>query len=75
MRRARFRLVGRFNGTSSATVIVEQLGPDQALISVRPFRSRRLYTLPLAAVARGVIYDVVRSENPITRSKRRSGNA
>jgi hypothetical protein len=63
-RRVRFRLAGRFNGAASATIEITQFG-EVALFSVRPFRSRRVYELPLTAVARGVIYDVVRKDNPI----------
>jgi hypothetical protein len=55
--RARVRIVGRFNGASSATVTI--VG---GLFSVRPFRRRRAYELPLADVAERVIFDVVRAE-------------
>lgn len=63
-RRARFKLLGRFNGASSATITITVFG-EVALFSVRPFRSRRAYELQLGDVARGVIFDVVRKENPI----------
>lgn len=69
-RRARFRLVGRFNGASSATVEITQFG-EVALFSVRPFRSRRVYELELRAVARDVIYEVVKKEFPIRAGGRR----
>lgn len=50
-RRARFRLVGSFNGAPAATVEITQFG-DVALFSVRPLRSRRVYELALGDVAR-----------------------
>lgn len=69
-RRARFRLAGRFDGASSATVTITVFG-DVALFEVRPFRSRRSYALELATVARGVIFDVVRKDHPIRAGGRR----
>jgi hypothetical protein len=85
-RRARFRVAGRFNGAAAATVTITQYG-DVALFSVRPFRSRTSYELPLATVASGVIWDVVRRTFPMRAGglrpdekttkprKRRTGNA
>jgi hypothetical protein len=60
--RARFRgrVAGRFDGEAAATVVISG-GPDP-MFSVRPLRRRRVYELPLSAVARGVLYDVVRAE-------------
>lgn len=62
-RRARFRqrIAERLDGAAAATVeIVGQ--PGALMFSVRPLRRRRVYELPLITVARGVVYDVVRSE-------------
>ena len=69
MRRARFKLVGRFDGTAGATLVIEQEG-NYALMRVRPTRRRREYVLPLDDVARSVIFHVVRAE---LRDKRRRG--
>lgn len=69
-RRARFRLAGRFNGAAGATITITTFG-EVALFTVRPLRSRRVYELQLADVARGVIYDVVRKEHPIRAGARR----
>ena len=55
--RARVRVFGRFDGTDGATVTIT----DQ-LFTVRPSRRRRSFTLLLADVARGVIFDVTRAE-------------
>jgi hypothetical protein len=56
----RARLVGRFDGAAAATVTITA-GPDP-LLEVRPLRRHRSFSLPLAVVARGVIFDVVRAE-------------
>lgn len=63
MTRARFRgrISGRFDGAAGATVTISSSG-GELLFSVRPLRRRRSYELPLVAVARGVLYDVVRTE-------------
>lgn len=42
-----------------ATVLIER---GIGLIHVRPYRSRRMYTLPLADVARYIVARVVRAE-------------
>lgn len=55
--RARIRVAGRFDGTEGATITIT----DQ-LFSVRPTRRHRSFTLLLADVARGVIFDVTRAE-------------
>jgi hypothetical protein len=62
IRRRRFKVAEprAFNGASAATVIIE-MGPTP-LISVRPFRRRKLYTLPLADVAGLIIFRVAQAE-------------
>lgn len=75
--RARVRVVGRFDGAHTATVTIEIAGGGEWLFSVRPYRRRRAYTLPLEAVARGVIFDVTRAEiaaRAREKAKRRSLN-
>jgi hypothetical protein len=63
----RVSVPGRFDGGArSATVVVTR----ELLLSVRPYRRRRTYELPLAAVAQGVVYDVVRAE---LAARRRAG--
>jgi hypothetical protein len=61
LRRAIFKVAGRFDGARVATVTVEQEGP-YALVRVRPYRRRREFALPLDVVAAGVIYQVVKAE-------------
>ena len=64
VRRIRLRLAGRFDGAAGATLVITLDGPSASL-SVRPLRSRREFTADLAALARRVIYDAHRRENPI----------
>jgi hypothetical protein len=71
MRPAHFRVEGRFDGTRSATVTVDRL---RGLISVRPARRRRVYELPLAAVAAGIIYDVTKAELAAKRAAKRKNS-
>lgn len=58
-RKARVRVTGRIDNAASATITIDATA---GLIGVRPFRRRREYTLPLAAVAQHIIYTVVRAE-------------
>jgi hypothetical protein len=71
VRRARFKVTGRFDGAPSATVTIVHHG-DQGLVSVRPFRRRRDYTLTLEDVARSVIFNVVLAELREKRASRRA---
>ena len=57
-----FRVVGRFDGSTVATVTVEYHHAGRAFFRVRPLRRRRAFELQLADVARGVVYDVVKGE-------------
>ena len=61
--RARFRqrIAERLDGAAAVTVEIAGR-PDALMFRVRPLRRRRVYELPLIAVARGVLYDVVRAE-------------
>ena len=63
MIRARFRqrIAERLDGAAAATVEISGQ-PGALMFSVRPLGRRRVYELPLVAVARGVVYDVVRAE-------------
>jgi hypothetical protein len=58
MRKARIKVLGRIDCASSAMVTIDRSG----LISVRPYRRHREYTLPLEAVARAIVYQVVMAE-------------
>lgn len=67
-RLARFKVAGRFDGAEGATITV-----TQDLIMVRPRGRRRMYTLPLEAVARGVIFEVVMGERKAKRGAKKKG--
>lgn len=62
VRCAHFRVLGRFDGSDVATVTIEHHDPARAFLRVRPLRRRRAFELPLAEVARGLIYDVIKRE-------------
>jgi hypothetical protein len=69
-RLARFKVYGRFDGATQTTVEVDRAA---LLITVRPYKRRRTYTLPLAAVAEGVIWRIAKAEAAEKRAaKRRS---
>jgi len=68
-RKAHVRVVGRIDNVQGATVTIDA---HAGLISVRPFRRRRQYTLPLADVARRIVYEVASAE---LAQKRRSKKA
>lgn len=57
-RKARFRVCG-VEGDRPATLTVER---DRGLVSVRLYRSRREYVLPLSWVASAVMWKCVRAE-------------
>jgi hypothetical protein len=65
--KARFRVVGRIDAAHSATVVIDE---QAGLISVRPYRRRRDYVLPLVDVARLIVAKVVTAE---LAEKRRNG--
>jgi hypothetical protein len=60
-RPARCRVTGRFDaggGVRQATIIVDRAAH---LFTVRPYRRRQVFTLPLATVAEIVVWRVVRA--------------
>jgi hypothetical protein len=71
MRRARFKVSGRFDGAPSATVTIVHAG-DTGIVSVRPYRRRRDYTLTLEAVAASVIGKVALAEAREKRAAKKS---
>ena len=61
-RPARCRVTGRFDaggGVREATIILDRGG---RLFTVRPYRRRTCYVLPLATVAEMVVWRVVRAD-------------
>ena len=59
MRNAFFRLEGRYNGASGATVIIDR---STNLVTVRPSRRRKTYTLRLEDLAQTIILRCVKAE-------------
>lgn len=60
-RKARARVVGRFDRAFPTEATVE-IDRTAGLITVRPLRKRRSYTLPLASAAEFVVHTVIRAE-------------
>lgn len=59
MSKSRFKIFGRFDGASSATVTIDR---GSNTISVRPLRRHKEYMLPLADVAESIIWRIVKAE-------------
>jgi hypothetical protein len=72
VRVARFKVWGRFDGAPSATITIMSDGTT-GLVSVRPYRRRRDYTLTLGDVAQVVIGRVVRAEAREKLAEKRRG--
>ena len=66
-RPARCRITGRFDAGGvlrPATVILDRGG---RLFTVRPYRRRRVYSLPLTTVAEMVVWNVVKADLALER--------
>lgn len=72
MRKRRFPLTGRYDGSIGATVTIEALPAGEWLFSVRPSRRRKSFTALLSSVARGVVYDVSKAEGLATLAARKA---
>lgn len=73
VRLAKARVVGRFvlaSRVQEATVVIDR---DAGLFSVRPLRSRKLYTLPLATVAEITVQRIIKAESAERRRSRKAG--
>lgn len=64
---ARFRVVGRLDGRYGGTVSIDR---KTGVFSVRPYRCRRVYSLPLDTVAALVHAKVVKAEVAMARLRR-----
>lgn len=71
MRRARFKLSCPLDGARGGTVTIEG-GDEHAVVSVRPSRRRRTYTLPLAVVAEIVLCRVAKAEDATRRREKKA---
>jgi hypothetical protein len=67
-RTARFKVYGRMDGAPSATVEIDR---GAETFTVRPYRRRKAYTLPLADVAESVIWRIVQGEVAAKRRAKR----
>lgn len=66
-RKVHVRVVGRIDGAQAATVTIDcQAG----LISVRPLRRHREYTVPLHSVVQHIVASVARAELADKKRKR-----
>lgn len=59
MSKAVFRIYGRFNGQSEATVTVDRANN---LVTVRPLHFRKTYCLPLESIANNIILTCIKAE-------------
>lgn len=59
MSKATFKVEGRFNGASSATVEVDR---GSGTLTVRPKHQRATFTLPLTTVAEMVLWRCLKDE-------------
>lgn len=62
MKKSRFRVVGTFDLAGGAQVATVEIDRASSIVSVRPFRRRRAYSLPLAAVAAWICQSIIRAE-------------
>ncbi len=54
-----FKVSGQFNGARTATVTIDR---ELGLITVRPYKRRKTYELPLAWAAETIIWHVIKVE-------------
>lgn len=59
MATARFKLEGRYDGTQGASVVIDR---ETNLLTVRPTRRQRTFTLRLEDLAQTVILRVIQAE-------------
>ena len=62
MRIARAKVEGSFDKAAGQQTATVEIDRDRGLFSVRPLRSRRVYTLPLATVAEIVCHRIIISD-------------
>lgn len=70
-RPARARVVGRFLLASRPTEATVEIDRGAGLFSVRPLRSRRVFTLPLALLAEICVQRIIRQEIAERKAARR----
>ncbi len=62
MKKSRFKVVGIFDLAGGAQVATVEIDRASGIVSVRPFRRRRAYALPLSAVAAWICQVIIRGE-------------
>lgn len=60
--KSRFRVVGTFDTAGGAQVATVEIDRASGLMSVRPLRRRRTYSLPLVSVAAWICQRIIHSE-------------
>ena len=75
MKKSRFKVVGTFDLAGGAQMATVEIDRASGVVSVRPFRRRRAYSLPLATVAAWICQVIIRGEvrerRPAKRARRR----
>lgn len=66
--RARFIVMGRIDNAHMATLTIDEAA---GLVSVRPYRRRREYTLPLERLCRMIVFTVAAAEHEEMLQRRR----
>ena len=62
MRKAKFRVHGRFDSAGASQVATVTITRDTKVFKVRPLRRRKSYELPLSAVAAMVCQQLIMAE-------------
>ncbi len=78
MRPARCRVAGRFTMASRSEEATVTIDRNAGILRVRPLHKRRVYELPLAAIAEFVVQRVIKTEVAARlagRKKRKRGKA
>lgn len=69
---ARFRTAGRFDMASALQQATVEVDRDVGLVRVRPLRRRRVYVMPLSAVAEWIVRRTIAAE--VAEKRRLRGN-
>lgn len=72
MKKSHFKVVGTFDLAGGAQVATVEIDRASGIVSVRPFRRRRAYSLPLSAVAAWICQSIIRAEVRERRSAKRT---
>jgi hypothetical protein len=60
--KSRFRVTGTFDLAGGAQVATVEIDRVSGIVSVRPLRRRRTYSLPLASVAAWICQSIIHAE-------------